>query len=193
MKTIDKRMIQSQQKIIRAFDELLQKYDYQQLSKAQITKTAQVNRSTFYAHYDNKQAVLTQLLSQNYLVDLKRTLASNAPLEQLASEKILHTILMIHQKTEVKYPKAYLDIKTVLSNEMIEMLEVYFKELWLENRQVNVAEVNFMASLCSWGMYGVAMRCANQELSLLVACQQFEQLIVHYLITDKSKTSSRVS
>ncbi|MGX6961168.1 TetR/AcrR family transcriptional regulator [Vagococcus xieshaowenii] len=70
---IDKRIIKTKEKIRSTCFILLKKYDWQQLSIAYIAKEAGVNRSTFYANFEDKQTLLEQTLSYVYLNTLEKS------------------------------------------------------------------------------------------------------------------------
>ena len=53
--------IKSKKKIKNALSQLLMKKDFEEISVTEVVKTAGINRSTFYAHYNNMTEVLEEI------------------------------------------------------------------------------------------------------------------------------------
>lgn len=67
MKHSEKKFINSQEKMIKAMIKLLHESDFLSISVQALCLTAKINRTTFYAHYDNLYELLED--TKNYLIN----------------------------------------------------------------------------------------------------------------------------
>lgn len=63
MKKIDTRITKSKEAFHQAFFELLQDYDFEEMTITIICKKADVNRGTFYRHYETKEDLFNEIIS----------------------------------------------------------------------------------------------------------------------------------
>ena len=56
------RMTHTKQSLINAFFSLVNKKDFEKITIADITKGAQVNRATFYAHFEDKYDLIDYVM-----------------------------------------------------------------------------------------------------------------------------------
>lgn len=62
----DPRVLRTRQLIREAFRELLQKKDFDSITINDIAQRATINRATFYAHYEDKYALLEEITEQAF-------------------------------------------------------------------------------------------------------------------------------
>ena len=60
------KSVRTQQQIEKTLFSLLQKKPYAEISIAEITRKANVSRTSFYRNYENKDDVLSQFLANQY-------------------------------------------------------------------------------------------------------------------------------
>ena len=60
------KSVRTQQQIEQSLFSLLQKKSYAEISIAEITRKADVSRTSFYRNYENKDSVLAQFLANQY-------------------------------------------------------------------------------------------------------------------------------
>ena len=63
---LDKRIIRTRQQLMEAFVEVLEEKGYQQVSVRDITKRANVNRATFYDHYEDKADLFNAIIDHTF-------------------------------------------------------------------------------------------------------------------------------
>ena len=63
---LDKRIIRTRQQLMEAFFEVLEEKGYQQVSVRDITKRANVNRATFYDHYEDKADLFNAIIDHTF-------------------------------------------------------------------------------------------------------------------------------
>ncbi|MNZ38556.1 Bacterial regulatory protein, tetR family [compost metagenome] len=105
---IDRRVRRTQQLIIEAFLSLCIEKEYKEIIIKDITERANVNRSTFYAHYEDKEHLLKSLTSEKLaqLAELPHSSASFRPsfdhtdpyyaalFEHLAANKLFYSVML---------------------------------------------------------------------------------------------------
>ncbi|PTF19607.1 TetR/AcrR family transcriptional regulator, partial [Staphylococcus cohnii] len=65
------RMTHTKQSLINAFFSLVNKKDFEKIKIADITKGAQVNRATFYAHFEDKYDLIDYIMEDFATVSIK--------------------------------------------------------------------------------------------------------------------------
>ncbi len=61
---MDRRQRKSREAVFRAFEELLKKRDFANITVAEIIEKADVGRATFYAHFETKEFLLKELCEE---------------------------------------------------------------------------------------------------------------------------------
>ncbi len=72
---LDPRVRRTRALILKAFEGLIIEKNFDAISVQDVTSSAQINRATFYAHFQDKYALLDHFISQKFVEELeKRTL-----------------------------------------------------------------------------------------------------------------------
>lgn len=98
---MQKRKTATKLELTSALVTLLATKDYDQITVRDITQAAGINRSTFYAHYTDKNDMITQLI-QSMLTDLMQLLP-----EQGTQEAYLAPLTRIFEYLEANMPLLY--------------------------------------------------------------------------------------
>jgi len=100
MKT-DPRIRKTRAAIRDAFIELMQKKEYDAITVTDISECAQINRKTFYAHYETKEQLFTQMLEEMF-EDLFSTFMyeKEMPGSRLNEQKLLSDCRAFFEKVE---------------------------------------------------------------------------------------------
>ncbi|KRM71823.1 TetR/AcrR family transcriptional regulator [Lacticaseibacillus brantae] len=83
---MDLRQIKTERNIQQALVQLLSEQDFEKITIADIAKTAQISRSTFYDHYPDKYALLDAVM--NYYTDYLLTLTEQRIDALLARDRV---------------------------------------------------------------------------------------------------------
>ncbi|MCB0213544.1 MAG: TetR family transcriptional regulator, partial [Anaerolineae bacterium] len=76
---LDPRVKRTRQLLMQSFLELLAEKRIQSITIQDITARATVNRATFYAHFDDKYALLDYIFRETFLQDIQEKLSLDAP------------------------------------------------------------------------------------------------------------------
>lgn len=97
----DPRVRKTRLAIRRALVELMQKKDYDAITVTDISESAQINRKTFYAHYETKEQLCAQMLYEMF-EDMFGTLMyeKEMPGEELDEEKLIQDVAGFFRSVE---------------------------------------------------------------------------------------------
>ena len=70
-KKLDPRILRTRKLIESSFLELLEEEDFQSITIQDITDRATINRSTFYAHFDDKYMLFDHIIQQTFMQSIK--------------------------------------------------------------------------------------------------------------------------
>src|SRR5260221_14384268 len=88
VKDIDPRVKRTRQLLQHAFLELLQEKGFQAITVQDITERATVNRAPFYAHYEDKYALLDCYIREHFQQMVSSKVSTSSPL-RLSSFRLL--------------------------------------------------------------------------------------------------------
>ena len=69
---LDPRVVRTRGLILKSFEELLAQKGFETISVQDVTDKAQINRATFYAHFQDKYALLDYSISQLFMQEIKK-------------------------------------------------------------------------------------------------------------------------
>lgn len=102
MKKVDRRVLRTRKAIVAAYLSLLKEKNIHSISVSDITERADINRATFYAHYENKQHLQEQSINQ-VLVDLEDAIEVDQSGERSAD----FNLQMLHEVFERLFENIY--------------------------------------------------------------------------------------
>ncbi|MNO63855.1 DNA-binding transcriptional regulator EnvR [compost metagenome] len=156
----DPRVKRTRQLLMQAFMELLeQKKNVSSITIQDITAYATVNRSTFYAHFEDKFTFLESWMREKFLEKLEDELP-NAALSDIGSLRTL--ILIVFDFLFCTRPYMSLAdrqyetlFELVMQKELYDLLFAWLSEQ--AEPSVSVKTVETTARIASWGIFGSAM------------------------------------
>jgi len=116
--------IRSKQLIHNAVAELLHEKTLEQITVSDVVRRANINRSTFYAHYENIPCVLNSLLHQTFTPIISVLAEGTVPLEE-APHIILKKVQMLLESDIQFYKK-------LMTSNISSQLQEHIAELVLE-------------------------------------------------------------
>lgn len=118
----DPRVLRTRQLIREAFRELLRKKEFDSITINDIAQRATINRATFYAHYEDKYALLEEITEQAFH---EMTPKEVMDARELTGEICDHLIMLTHHYIIDFYQKCRIDSKsmaTIVDRKIKEML-----------------------------------------------------------------------
>jgi AcrR family transcriptional regulator len=160
---LDPRVKRTRGLLERAFMEVLAEKGFQTLSVQDVTERAGVNRATFYAHFQDKYALLAHSIRQSFRQEIeKRTLnACHFSMDNLRALIMAVYEFMQNANAHCKPPEP--QFESLVERQVKEQVyDLLF--MWLEKME-NAVSPEMAATAASWAIYGLASQWAHQKSS----------------------------
>jgi AcrR family transcriptional regulator len=165
---IDKRIIRTQKRITEAFFEILEEKGFRRMTVQDITARANVNRATFYDHYEDKIDLFNTIIDHTFQQKLDSKIPSVAEFNLsnlrvliLAVFEYLGQLNDIYDKTE---DDNELSIETRIQPKVEEVILD-----WLSKTRSTQMKWSMMpeitASVLSWAIFGAGLMWSNDRAS----------------------------
>lgn len=159
MKHSEKKFINSQEKMIKAMIKLLHESDFLSISVQALCLTAKINRTTFYAHYDNLYELLED--TKNYLINsfleqYKEKQSANKNADYIENEYLLPYLRFIKEnnflyrafeKLSLNYDQDY------FFNSLVQNISLPLAEK--KDMSVDEKEIRYIAKFYVSGIAGI--------------------------------------
>lgn len=150
----DPRVIRTKMLIQQTFFELLKKKDFDSITVQDIINTATINRTTFYAHYSDKYALLEELTSLAF----EKSISENVVQSDVFTEDICRQLIEVTYKYILDfYRKCKFDSKSIgvlIDNKVKQILSRKTEEILLKTTSANDAAI--IAPMVSSSIYSAS-------------------------------------
>lgn len=151
---IDPRVRRTRQMLVQAFTELIHEKEFTSITVHDITDRADVNRSTFYAHFPDKFALLDYKIRQEFRAEIeKRTLnACNFSVDNLRALIVTVCEFIREANSQCKSPRGQFEplMEAQIKGQIKDLLLT-----WLKQTGSDVPP-EMVAVAASWAIYGLA-------------------------------------
>jgi AcrR family transcriptional regulator len=156
---LDPRVKRTRGLILQAFNDLLSGKNFENISVQDVTDKAQINRATFYAHFQDKYALLDYSISQMFMQEIeKRTLnvcsysADNLRNLILA---VCDFLAQLHSNCSQPHDQFESLVETTIKKQVFELLSH-----WLEKSKL---PTELPATVATWAIYGLASHYSHMK------------------------------
>ena len=151
---LDPRVKRTRSLILQSFGDLLAEKSFDAISVQDVTERAQINRATFYAHFQDKYALLDYAINQMFMQEIeKRTLnACHYTPENLRNLIIAVCEFLAHLHSDCVQPHQQFEslVETQIKKQVYDLLT-----LWLKQTKTLIA-TEIPATVATWAIYGLA-------------------------------------
>jgi AcrR family transcriptional regulator len=159
---LDPRVRRTRKLLEDAFKSLLSEKPYDEISVADITDRATVNRATFYAHFEDKQHLATTMLKEDLHCALLSRIAPEAQLERVSLTDVGEALFEFLAQVLGRCPKHADKFAHTLSSTLQQAIYDVMCH-WLERspkslKQFSGASRETASTVIAWGFYGAAVR-----------------------------------
>jgi AcrR family transcriptional regulator len=158
---LDPRVIRTRGLILRSFEDLLGEKNFESISVQDVTDKAQVNRATFYAHFQDKYALLDYSITQMFREEIKkRTLDACHYTHDNLRNLILAVcefLGRIHTSCAQPHQQFESLVETQIKQQIFALLSHWLKQ---SNPKVS-AEIP--ATVATWAIYGLASHYSHTK------------------------------
>jgi len=182
-KKVDPRIKRTRQLLQQALMDLMREKSFQAITVHDIAERATVNRVTFYAHFEDKYALLEYTMREMF----KQRLRSQLPDGSLFSpENLARLILMVCEllaETGRQCPPPHGQLEPLMEKQIkAELYEVLYA--WLAEASSGKTErrptPEQAAMITSWAIYGAAVQWSQKEQP--EPAQEFVQQVLPIII-----------
>jgi len=158
---LDPRVKRTRQLLEKAFVELLGEKGFQAITVQDITERAGVNRATFYAHFEDKYALLDHGIRQGFMQEIEKRMLNAC---HYTPENLKNLIVAVCEFTHgvnshCKPPQPQFEslVETQVKGVLYDVLLN-----WLKQVDVDVASET-AATAASWAIYGLASQWGHEK------------------------------
>jgi AcrR family transcriptional regulator len=156
----DPRVRRTRQLLILAFQELTREKEIRSISVQDITDRATVNRATFYAHFQDKDAIIETSFRGLFSEDLKKKIVLPSLLTKEHLCLIFYAVCDFIEGTIRQCPKSSRDfhplVEAIIQEELYAFLEEWFKQELPQKAQERFSPA-ILATVISWTLFGASI------------------------------------
>lgn len=182
---LDPRVVRTRQFILDAFGELMQEKVFKKITVQDITQRAGINRATFYAHFDDKNALLNYGVKHHFEETLDKWLTEDNSLSQENLCRLTMATFTFFEEFLGHCPPPTPDTPPAIPILQTQVQPILYKiiEDWLDLNEY--LETNMRANMISWTIFGTALRWIEdkQDKSAETLAEELVSLIVSGLAT----------
>lgn len=158
---LDPRVKRTRNLILQSLEGLLAKKNFESISVQDVTDKAQINRATFYAHFQDKYALLDYSISQMFMQEIeKRTLnvCSYSP-ENLRNLILAVCEFLSRLHSDCAQPHQQFEslVETQIKKQIFELLSY-----WLKQSKSKIS-TEIPATVATWAIYGLASHYSHSK------------------------------
>src|SRR6266542_2895932 len=151
---LDPRVKRTRSLILKSFEDLLAEKNFESISVQDVTDTAQINRATFYAHFQDKYALLDYSIAQMFKREIeKRTLdACHYSPDNLRNLIFAVCEFLSNVHGECAQPHQHFEslVEGTIKKIIFDLLSY-----WLQQTKSKIS-TEIPATVATWAIYGLA-------------------------------------
>ncbi|MEK4365416.1 TetR/AcrR family transcriptional regulator [Paenibacillus sp. FSL M8-0212] len=151
----DPRVIRTRQLILDAFLNQLNLKNFNSITIQNITEQATINRATFYAHFQDKYALLESLLSDAFMEYVTKRVDPDARLSAETIQQFIFSLCDYHVSSN-ECIKKYETVAPIIEENIKTQLEQFLLELMSKRvGDIDPKTLKITATMLSWSIYGM--------------------------------------
>lgn len=128
-KVMNVRTTQTKQSLINAFLQLVSKKDFEKITIADITKGAQVNRATFYAHFNDKYELLDYIMGDSVSAAIVKRTKGEVQFNQDSIFQLVLALCDFYQQPNIQCRSSYVGLVVPqLKEKAVNELKVFLSQ-----------------------------------------------------------------
>ncbi len=164
-KKLDPRVKRTRQLLQQALTDLMREKSFQAITVQDIAERATVNRVTFYAHFQDKHALLEYTMREMFKQRLRSQLPEGSPFSSENLARLILTVCEFVAEIGRHCPPPYGPMEPLMEKQIkAELYEVL--RAWLAESSGKVERrpsPEQAAMVTSWAIYGAAVQWSQQE------------------------------
>jgi len=159
---VDPRVKRTRQLLVQAFNELLGEKSFDAMTVQDIADRATVNRVTFYAHFEDKYALLNAVATESFRQALVGKMPPRAELNALNLQLLIQIVC---EYLEWHFVHCKPSIRTQFDSLVEQQVKQQIHQVlidWLKSA-VMQDDAELRATAACWAIYGLAMHWSQGE------------------------------
>jgi AcrR family transcriptional regulator len=156
---LDPRFKRTHSLILQSFEGLLAEKEFESISVQDVTVRAQINRATFYAHFQDKYSLLDYSISQMFKQEIeKRTLnVCSYSTDNLRNLILAVCDFLAHLHADCAQPHNQFEslVETTIKKQVFDLLSY-----WLRKSKLSI---EIPATVATWAIYGLASHYSHTK------------------------------
>jgi len=157
----DPRFKRTRSLILQSFNGLLAEKGFESISVQDVTAKAQINRATFYAHFEDKYKLLDYWISQMFMQEIEKRMlnACHYTHENLRSLilAVCEFLSGLHHECAQPHQQFESLVETQIKKQIFELLSH-----WLE-QVTRPISIEIPATVATWAIYGLASHWSHSK------------------------------
>lgn len=121
------RMTRTRKALIEAFVGLVNERDFAKITVQDLTERAQINRATFYAHYQDKYDLLDEVIGDPAMALIKEYTQDVCTFTKDKIKQLVFAVFAYHQRAKDRCQRSYNSIVPLFRTQMLQALSHYFE------------------------------------------------------------------
>ena len=191
-KKIDPRAARTRILIQEAFLSLASEKSFETITVKDIVERANVNRSTFYAHFDDKYTLLDQLLSEAFTSDISSKFQSDVQLNEDTLKAVIVALCNYHEDINTHCNKIYKSVSSFMDNKIQHKLQELMALMLTNTANFDIIEqenLNLLSIMISASIYGATSYWYNQDKR--ISAKELSYNILPYIMPNIKMFSSK--
>jgi AcrR family transcriptional regulator len=158
---LDPRVKRTRNLILDAFFDLLTEKNFESISVQDVTVKAQINRATFYAHFQDKYSLLDYSINQMFMQEIEKRMLDAC---HYTPENLRNLILAVCEflsrlHSECAQPHQQFEslVETTIKKQVFDLLTY-----WLKQSEVKIS-TDIPATVATWAIYGLASHYSHSR------------------------------
>ena len=161
LQKLDPRVKRTREMLEQAFQSLLAEKGFDAVSVQDITTRAGVNRATFYAHFEDKFALLDYSIRESFREEIRNRLLSSCNFSMQNLRQLIVAVCEFTRNLSSHCVPAQRQFEPLVENQVkAQLYELIL--MWLKKNE-NVHSPETSATAASWAIYGLAMQWNREK------------------------------
>ena len=158
---LDPRVKRTRNLILGSFNDLLAEESFDSISVQDVTEKAQINRATFYAHFEDKYALLDYWVQQQFRHEIETRVLDACHYTPDNLRTLILTVCEFLSKVRTDCVQSQRQFEPMIEkqvkNQVYELLN-----LWLGKMNTTVS-TEIPATVATWAIYGLASHWSHAK------------------------------
>jgi AcrR family transcriptional regulator len=158
---LDPRVKRTRSLILRSFESLLAEKNFESISVQDVTARAQINRATFYAHFEDKYKLLDHWISRMFMQELDKRMRDVCHYTPDNLRNLILGVCEFLSQLHVECAQPHQQFESLVETQIKQQIHDLLSH-WLEESKTNVS-TEIPATVATWAIYGLASQYSHSK------------------------------